>query len=795
MKTYEPDRHRSISGESTHDDGVAMVLVMAWSMMLLGLALVVATAVVRQITPSDHTERSYAALAAAEAGIDDYRAHLYEVPNYYGTTPTQAENPALYDWTPVPGGNTDSEYRYAVDRTSAQAGGKIRIVSMGRSPQGSTGVVRTVEAVLSKRSTLDYVYMSERETPAPTLPGAYSTAANSGVASGTGPTAQALASDICDRRWYVGGRVDATATSTYKQRNLNFCQWAGIYSSETLRGNVHTNDVWRFDTSASLSSSVGVDGIITSSCRTEQDGRTTSETGCLPTRRYIDTNGTASQGSTLNSNNGSGAIWEPPIDNHPSVTSYQGNTWAAYQGTSDPTNRNPQYATELLLPASPDTLRGHASETGCVYTGPTRIRFAVDSGVPVMYVTSPDTKVTRAGCDGFGNDGTKLKSPANAQVTRIVHLEDFTDLVIYVQHAGPATDADEGDNAFDTINRWDAGTVPTCLSKFTGNVAPYYPYVIPNDSVDQSYFSGSGVKGFPSVNADPGSPWYGGTTDSCAHGDLYVQGTFQGQVMLATEHNIILTSSLKDSTANLTADLTSGQYGQPLQTSLNQSIMGLASKAFTYIYRPTMVESLDSGGHSYSPKRYPWATDWKVANARDPVFNFALLAITQCFATQDPYYATRPQDPTYGDRNGNIYFWGSLAQKYRCVVGSTGGYNKKYSYDGRIGDVVPPYMMELSGEPWRGQQRFEISPQPQGLVLKSYNLAYPDDGTGAQVTKATLAWPPVSDGNRPTMTGPTGTSITITPRHAGPIIVNYDIKHTVASTVVTENRRLVIYAQ
>jgi hypothetical protein len=64
MKTYEPNRRGTTPGEPGRDAGVAMVLVMAWSMMLLGLALVVATAVVRQITPSDHTERSYAALAA-----------------------------------------------------------------------------------------------------------------------------------------------------------------------------------------------------------------------------------------------------------------------------------------------------------------------------------------------------------------------------------------------------------------------------------------------------------------------------------------------------------------------------------------------------------------------------------------------------------------------------------------------------------------------------------------------------------------------------------------------------------
>ena len=67
---------------------------------------------------------------------------------------------------------------------------------MGR----SRGVTRLVVADLARRSTLDYVYMSDIETPAPDLPGAYSTAANSG---GTGQTARQLAEKVVE---LVGGK-------------------------------------------------------------------------------------------------------------------------------------------------------------------------------------------------------------------------------------------------------------------------------------------------------------------------------------------------------------------------------------------------------------------------------------------------------------------------------------------------------------------------------------------------------------------------------------------------------------
>jgi len=40
------------------DSGVAMVLVMAWGLLMLGLVLVVSQAVINQIRPSDRSEKS-----------------------------------------------------------------------------------------------------------------------------------------------------------------------------------------------------------------------------------------------------------------------------------------------------------------------------------------------------------------------------------------------------------------------------------------------------------------------------------------------------------------------------------------------------------------------------------------------------------------------------------------------------------------------------------------------------------------------------------------------------------------
>jgi hypothetical protein len=117
------------------DSGMAMIIVIGWCMVLLGLALVVTQMTLKQIRPSVHTEWAFAALAAAEAGVDDYRARLYTSPTPYYLT-ADPTNPALTGWTPVPGGDTDAEFRYSVDRSQAGAGGDLRVYVVGRSPRG-----------------------------------------------------------------------------------------------------------------------------------------------------------------------------------------------------------------------------------------------------------------------------------------------------------------------------------------------------------------------------------------------------------------------------------------------------------------------------------------------------------------------------------------------------------------------------------------------------------------------------------------------------------------------------------
>ncbi len=717
------------------DSGVAMILVMAWGLLMMGMVLAVSQMVVNQVVPSDRSEHSYSALAAAEAGLADLQARISV--GTIASVQADSTNLALKGWVPVPGGNTNSEFTYALDGTKSGAVGEVRAYATGRSGD----ITRTVEAVLSKRSTLDYVYMSDIETPSPDTPGVYPTT----LYGTSGKTYQEIAATLCSRRWAEPGPVTVSTSGAVvngTQRNLRFCKWAGIFAVERLIGSVHTNDVWWLE-NTSLTNTLQVNAI-TSSCRIVSGS---SAPGCPDSHRFIASSAVSSG----------------------TPSQYQGNTWPI-TGT-DSTQRNPLYDSVLDLPPSPDLLKQRAAETGCIFTGPTRIRFSEEGGIGYMYVTSPDTKKTRAGCDGA--DGTTLQSPATSQVTKKVALTDFTDLVIYVQNVHPSTEVD--DPALDYTdpmqkyywekqNRWTSGAEPTCTLKGTKK----YPFVIPNDTVDRSYFnSGSTYKGFPSELADVNSPWYG---TACANGDLYVQGAYKGAIMLATDNNVILTSSLRDSSLyNAAATTSNADYGRPSPSSL--SVLGIAAAKFSYAYRPIDAQSTPA-----------WVSDWKTSNALNPIYNMALLAIQKCWGAQN-------YDKSVN--NGNIYLWGSIAQKYRCAVGLSGGsgYGKNYKYDDRLKLRTPPYMLELSDEPWGKERVGEMTVERQALGASTSRELLRSDDVGATIKNVKLASAP--DLAQVTWSPPAGSQLTFSSTTAGLVVFTYEV----VTSTTRDVRRLVVLVE
>ncbi|MDO8732077.1 MAG: hypothetical protein Q7L55_05825 [Actinomycetota bacterium] len=649
-----------------------MILVIIWSTVLLAMSAVVAQTVVNQIRPSERSEISYQAWAAAEAGIDDYRARLAANSNYYTTV--DSTNLAFTSWVNVPGGTSPAQFIYSVDTSQASRSGRIRVTASGRAGTGSEIIVRTVEAEINKRTSADYSYLSNYETWPVDYPDAYD--------GKSGSLTAAEAAVMCvNRIWASSGPVLVTTTGstvsvtqTGLHRNSLKCKHDAITRTESWYGDMHTNDVWYFDsdianidpaTDPGVSGQV-FHGLLTSSCPLP----TTTTAGCPANHRWIDE-------TYLGSNSNQSYLAAEIID------------------TTQPKLWNPTYESSLEMPTTVQvsTMKSLAQSAGCLFTGTTRIRFYTTNGAGKIAVTSPDTKSTNAFCQvGTALEGTTHAAiPTTAQHHPTAILDYATMVaagfngVIYVQDV-PTTSTDP--------NYWSV-TPPTCEIKIGTNP---YPFVIPDPTLtynDNALFSGSGTNhGFPiettNASGQQIDTWSTPTSSMCRRGTVYAQGTYTGQYTMVADGDIAITGRLLDATVTNTTytSPTAADYGVPAATSTN--LMGLVPRAYLYIFHP----SVTSGNNQ-----------WISANMQNLIVDAAVLSREGCFAIQD--YTSSPT-------MGNLTIVGSIGQDFRCKLTNTSsnaGYQDlNVHYDPRFKTLSPPpFMQVLSSEPWHVLSMSETS--------------------------------------------------------------------------------------
>ena len=202
-------RERTRTGE----DGVAMITVM---MIMVVLTLLMAATVnyAVQSEPLSRRDQDWnAALAAAQAGVDDYLYRLQQDDNYYlfsTTNPPIQANDALTGWQTIPGPANQGQFHYSADLTQYASQGIVQLVATGR----VRGVQRTIRANLRRRNFLDYLYLTDYESLDP-LSGYYSDPATA--------TAQ------CSRYWWQG-------------RPTSPCVRISFTTGDTINGPMHTND-------------------------------------------------------------------------------------------------------------------------------------------------------------------------------------------------------------------------------------------------------------------------------------------------------------------------------------------------------------------------------------------------------------------------------------------------------------------------------------------------------------------------------------------------------------------------
>lgn len=187
------------------DEGMALLFTVSVMLLLTAFLLVSLTMALQQQKPTRRDQDGKAAVAAAQAGLDDYLSRLINNQGYWQTT--DATNAALTtSGTTIPGTHTGARFSYQVVRTPNQSGSGGRLVV--RAIGTANGVSRALTATFQPGSFLNYVYFSDKENLSPLYTGSTST--------------------TCTKRWWQG-------------RNSGSCSEIQFANGDRINGPMHNS--------------------------------------------------------------------------------------------------------------------------------------------------------------------------------------------------------------------------------------------------------------------------------------------------------------------------------------------------------------------------------------------------------------------------------------------------------------------------------------------------------------------------------------------------------------------------
>jgi hypothetical protein len=372
------------------EGGYVLVVVLLSMILVLSLITGVMNYAVGARDLSARDQSWNAALAAAEAGVDDYLFRLNQQELYWQysvSNPPPDGNQAFVDWVPVVGDESGrSFFRYDVFQTPVDVQtGAVVIKSTGR----VGNVTRTIETTLRKRGFLDYLYFTDIESTDPAL---YPNGFNDNDANWA-------IQHRCNRHYYDGrdvrarddsaalGFADVDTTADDYCTDQTFPQW------DVVDGPLHTNDALLINGN-------------TASGGPRFNGDTSSSYQPASGNRWVST------------------PWANPNPDSPVVT----------------TAGDPRYADPLTLPPSNVEIKSltNPGAGGCVFTGPTAIRLNNNG---TMDVVSPFSKVLN--CTWIRTPSTSLNDRYTITRFTLPAITDPSRLpIVYVQNVPTS-----GDNA------------------------------------------------------------------------------------------------------------------------------------------------------------------------------------------------------------------------------------------------------------------------------------------------------------------------------------------------------------
>ena len=713
------------------EGGYVLVVVMLSMILVLSLITGVMNYAVGARDLSARDQDWNAALAAAEAGIDDYLFRLNQDGSYwqygnnlvtsgdpkYGLAPLDG-NLAFTGWVAVPGDASDASYRYDRSVATLATDGSIGIVSTGR----VGNVTRTIEASLRRRNFLDYLYFTDFETKDPAVYG-----------SGDDYT-PSEAQTRCSKYYYAGrdiaGRTDFPGDS-----DGDVCTDITFISQDAINGPLHTNDALRINGTP------------------EFNGATTTS--------Y---------------NPGSGNRWVSTPSQSPNPD------------TPDVANAgDPRYADPLTMPPSNVEIKNETNpgEGGCLFTGPTAIRLNSDGTLDVV---SPFSKVINCtwaqSPTGSLNNRytvTRFTVPAEGGVVYVQNVptsgDNFTSGCPYSQPAiggnggsgtapnrthplgfpqrNDATPSDPGTLAdgYGCTNGdvFIQGTMNGRLTIAAENNIVLFgstSYASSDDLlglVANNYInvyhpistsSGEAINEVQTIGAISGwgsgdrfrltystqqtgssaiqYPGSAGTVQAAlvalsniGSGDVTVTGpnggpytvTFTGNLADTDVSLISVSSCTGCSGTGVTETVKGGSGGVACDSG--GTVNGYCNLRIPGITSPQTL-SLFSGS---TPGTSTMATAlYQYAN-RGPSISGALVTVAHSFQVQN--YSYGPDFATYGGSASLLTVTGAIAQRYRGAVGTFSGssivtgYAKNYNYDQRLKYDSPPHFLNPVASAWQ----------------------------------------------------------------------------------------------
>lgn len=367
------------------DDGMALVMVLG-TMVFLTLFLLTALAyAMASAVPSRGQQDAKAAIAAAQAGVDEYIARLNADNSYWtrgNTDPANQAFSAAGRFIQGTGG-TGATYRYQVLTAPADIArnGRIQLQVTGESSpgNGTRSVTRTVTATLEPKGFLNYVYFSDIEVIDPALmPASYLQVTRDGRQYPPGQSSRRYAMrpmDGCGLYYYTGRSPSGFTVSGGQPATV------GLWSTSA-------NSWYSAPGSVTSGTIRGLDAV----CEDIQWATGDVVNGALHSNDALQVNGSVAFTSPETESS-----W-PYCQSNPSANCWWGS------GTPSSAGYRPKYAKPMAMPAGNENLKAYVesdpgdpapqARPGCYYTGATKITFNGTS----MTVYSPNTTSAPSRC-------------------------------------------------------------------------------------------------------------------------------------------------------------------------------------------------------------------------------------------------------------------------------------------------------------------------------------------------------------------------------------------------------------